>query len=294
MSSSGEHVVLAKIQHNAPDLPVLKLVETAMIDDLAPVCERHKLARQRFSAVMEQGDFSLQLLEAPQVAEDEMRDAVRWKIKDLLNYDVAQAVVDVFEIPGLKEQGRMPQIYAVSAHEDLLKERIQQFEASGMDLCYIDIPELVQRNIACRLPEDEAGVALLYLQAQRGLLTLTHQSVLYLAREMEWGYEALATAVKTDDAPLTLGEADVLDSITLEIQRSLDYYESHFGKPPIKNLVIAPLAKPVAGLLEHIRGSLGLKVRLLNLEEIIDVSESLDMETQAQAFYAIGAALRAE
>ncbi len=301
MSRSGDGFVLAQIQLCEPGKPLLRMLESvAAAGELAAVCEAQKLGKQPLSVVMETGDFSLQLLEAPQVAEDEMRDAVRWKIRDRLDYDVDQAVVDVFEIPGLKEQGRTPQIYAVCAHEDQLRKYIEQVATGGMELNYIDIPELVQRNIACRLPEDESGLALLNLQQQSGLLTLTYQSILFLARELDSGYQALAgaanTALAVNDSPLALGElpGEALETVALEIQRSLDYYESHFGKPPIKHLVIAPLAQPLPGLLEHIRSSLGLDVRMLDLAEVIEAQVAIDTEMQARAFYAIGAALRSE
>jgi len=300
ISRSGDGFVLAQIQLRETGKPLLCLLESAAAGELGSVCEAQKLGKQPLSMVMEPGDFSLQLLEAPQVAEDEIRDAVRWKIRDRLDYDVAQAVVDVFEIPGLKEQGRTPLIYAVCAHEDRLREYIEQVEPAGMDLRYIDIPELVQRNIACHLPEDETGLALLNLQQQSGLLTLTYQSTLFLARELDSGYQALAgagdAALAVNDSPLTLSEspAEALETVALEIQRSLDYYESHFGKPPIKHLLIAPLVQPVPELLEHIRSSLGLSVRMLDLAEVIEAPVVMDADMQARAFYAIGAALRSE
>jgi len=300
MSRSGDGFVLAQIQLRESGKPVLRLLESAAAGELDSVCEACKLGKQPLSLVMEPGDFSLQLLEAPQVAEDEMREAVRWKIRDRLDYDVDQAVVDVFEIPGLREQGRTPLIYAVYAHEDHLCKCIEQVEPTGMELRYIDIPELVQRNIACRLPEDESGLALLNLQQQSGLLTLTYQSTLFLARELDSGYQALAeaanTALAVNDSPMALSEspAEALETVALEIQRSLDYYESHFGKPPIKHLLIAPLAQPVPELLEHIRSSLGLNVRMLDLAEVIESAVTIDAELQARAFYAIGAALRSE
>ncbi|HEB87740.1 MAG TPA: hypothetical protein ENI68_12110 [Gammaproteobacteria bacterium] len=301
MSRSGDGFVLAKIQWDEPDKPRLCLLESVAADGLVSVCEAHKLGKQRLSIVMEPGDFSLQLLEAPQVADDEMRDAVRWKIKDQLDYELDQAVLDVFEIPGLREQGRTPQIYAVYAHKDQVCSCIERVVPAGMALQYIDIPELVQRNIACRLPEDESGLALLNLQQQSGLLTLTYQSTLFLARELDSGYQALAgsasNAVAVNGSPMALMSeqpTEALETVALEIQRSLDYYESHFGKPPIKHLLIAPLVQPVPELLEHIRDSLGLNVRMLDLAEVIDVPAEIDGEMQARAFYAIGAALRLE
>ena len=296
MCCLGDDSVLVQIQPGESGKPTLNLLELVTVGELAAVCEAHKLDKQALSEVMAPGEFTLQLLDAPQVAEEEMRDAVRWKIKDLLDYDIEHAVLDVFEIPGLKEQGRMPQIYAVCAHEDKVRKCIEQAESADMALRYIDIPELAQRNIAARLADDEAGVALLNLQEDRGLLTLTQQSILYLARELDSGYRVLANTAVANDGALALSEmpGEGLENVALEIQRSLDYYESHFRRPPIKTLLIAPLAQPLPELLEHIRSSLGLNVRMLDLAEMIDMPSEPNAQMQARAFYAIGAALRTE
>jgi len=48
-------------------------------------------------------DSNLVMLEKPDVANNELRQAVRWRIKDSLSFDVNNAIVDVFEIPGQKE-----------------------------------------------------------------------------------------------------------------------------------------------------------------------------------------------
>jgi MSHA biogenesis protein MshI len=252
--------------------------------------------------VMPMGEFSLQMLEAPQVEASEMQAAVRWKIKDMLDYDLDQAVVDVFEIPGLKEQGRTPQVYAVFTHQDRVRSQVEYAESAGLQLEYVDIPELVQRNIASLLAEDEKGVALLRFNARSGLITLTQQGNLYLARSLDIGFESLcglnATADSVGDTGLTMepglggGVQHELDSVVLEIQRSLDYYESHFGKPPISNLVIARIEEEIVGLDEHIKTSLGLNVRMLDLNDVLQPYEPISREQQARCFYAIGAALR--
>ena len=83
-----------------------------------------------------------------------------------------------------------------------------------------------------------------------------------------------------------------LDAIVLEVQRSLDYYESHFAKPAINSLVIAPLPYEVPGLIKYLAGALGLQVRMLDLNAVLDMKQPMSEEQQAEVFFAIGAALR--
>lgn len=251
---------------------------------------------------MDASRSSLLLVEAPEVDPTELKAAVRWRIKDLIDFHVDDAVLDVFDIEG--QRGRTKMMYVVVARITTVQSHIDLLEGAHVNLGVIDIAELAQRNIAALLPEDQSGVALLHLTPRGGLLTLTRQGSLFLARTLEFGTDQLISALPVpqeneftlddeDDGP-PAGLRRLMDSIVLEIQRSLDYFESHFGLPPISGLVIAPLAQPVPGLAGYLGGNLGLPVRMLDLNSTLDCAQPLSDETQARCLPAIGAALRVE
>ncbi len=139
------------------------------------------------------------------------------------------------------------------------------------------------RNITARLPEDEAGVAFVYLTRERGLLIITRQSTLYFARTLDMGHTSFLE-----------GDAVQYDRLVLEVQRSLDYYDRYFVQPPVAGLVLAPCQVPLPGLENHLHESLGLPVRRLDLGEIVVCDNAMDAATQARCLPAIGAALRRE
>ncbi|WP_127474641.1 pilus assembly protein PilM [Sulfurivermis fontis] len=250
---------------------------------------------------MDASQCSLLLVEAPEVDPTELKAAVRWRIKDLIDFHVDDAVLDVFDIEG--QRGRTKMMYVVVARITIVQEHIDLLEGADVNLRIIDIAELAQRNIAALLPEDQSGVALLHLTPRGGLLTLTRQGSLFLARNLEFGTDQLLSALPAsteseftldDDAGPAPALRRLMDTIVLEIQRSVDYFESHFGLPPISGLVIAPLAQPVPGLAGYLGGNLGLPVRMLDLNTVLDCEQTLSDELQAQCLPAIGAALRVE
>jgi MSHA biogenesis protein MshI len=248
-------------------------------------------------------DTNLVMLEKPQVADDELRQAVRWKMKESLPFDINKAIIDVFEIPGQKERGRTPLVYVTAAEKAFIQTRIQILEEQGLELESIDIAELAMRNIAALLPEDRNGVALLKLDTTQGLITLTQDSSLFLARNLDVGYASLtarqASGLESDheqgmalEEGMSPDQQRTLDAIVLEVQRSLDYYESHFAKHAINSLVIAPLPYEIPGVINYLAAALGLQVRLLDLNAVLDLAQPLSEEIQAKCFFAIGAALR--
>jgi MSHA biogenesis protein MshI len=306
-------IAYACIQRNAGQPPTLSSLHFSELDNKAETTSALKqlvkdfqLENKEITTSLLIADSNLVMLEKPEVADEELRQAVRWKIKDSLPYDINNAIVDVFEIPGQRERGRTPLVYITAAEKEFLKQKIKTFEEHDLEVSSIDIAELVMRNIAALLPEDQQGVALLKLEQNQGLITLTQDSSLYLARNIDVGYASLGAKTNTSILGDTPAEGDSLafeqemspdqqrslDAIVLEVQRSLDYYESHFAKPAISSLVIAPLPYEVPGLIKYLAGALGLQVRLLDLNAVLDMPQPISEEQQANGFFAIGAALR--
>ena len=195
-------------------------------------------------------------------------------------------MVDVFDIPEQARRGQSPMIYAVVAPADAVATQVALVEQSGLVLEALDIPELCLRNVATMLPEDEAGVALLYLAEDHGVLTLTRQGVLYLVRRLEIGLEDIRDTLAGET--LT---TDANSAVALEIQRSLDYFESHYDQRPVTNVVVTPNVQ-AEGVAAYLGRELGIAARCLDLNELLPGSDPVDHEMQGQVLLAVGAALR--
>jgi len=297
-----------------PVLEACEILPDGGAQALARSARRHRAAALPCSIVADADSYSLLLVERPDVPPDELRAAVRWRIRELIDFHVDDAVVDVFDVPGRKSGGR-PMMYVVAARAPRLRERTELAHDARLRLDVVDIPELAQRNVAAQLPEDVAGVALLHLAPDSGVLTITRQGTLYLARRLEASLTrapAMPAGPPLDSAPDPAAAGDPpavdapaagapaapvrewLDALVIEVQRSLDYYESTFAQPPVPALVVAPVERAVPGMTEYLAGQLGLETRALDLGEVLDCSRPLDVAQQARCFCAVGAALRAQ
>lgn len=244
-------------------------------------------------------EFSLLMLEAPNVEVGEMQQAIRWNLRDQIDFDIEQATLDVFEIPRQSDRSRTPMVYVVAARNQTIQQRVEQMDAAEVNLQYIDIPQLAQRNISLLMEEDQTGVALLSLNNNTGLLTLCHQANLYLTREIE---QTMLQPISMQqeamtDSGLQLSEQtspqqNAINNVVLELQRSLDYYESHFALSPINNLVLSPTEESLADIAEMIAQASGMRVNLCQLDELIDSDIELTPQLQTRCFQAIGLALR--
>ncbi|MGA7800053.1 MAG: agglutinin biogenesis protein MshI, partial [Gammaproteobacteria bacterium] len=239
------------------------------------------------NSVLALGDYQLLLTEAPDVPPAELRAAMRWRIRELIDFHVDDAVIDVFDAPAASAGGAQRQMYVVVARAALIEAQVASLQELKLDLQAIDIPELALRNVAARLPEDESGLAMLYFGEERGVIVLTRQSDLYLARTLEVGYRQLAGAGPEEAERLT-------ETLALEVQRSVDYYDRHFMQAPVTTLVLTPLPEPVAGLAGGLQQSLGMQVRELALDEVVELAAPVDRTLAGHCLLAVGAALREE
>ena len=250
-------------------------------DPVVRVLGRLPSRRAPTISVLEPAGYRLLLVEAPDVPPDELRAAVRWRVKDLIDFHIDDAVIDVFEMPPHARGGPRKMMYAVTAKAEVVKREIDRIEAAGLELAVVDIPELSLRNIATLLESDQRGAALLYLSERRSTLLLVRQGVLYLARYIETGVATLRDAGEL--------KVELVSGLALEVRRSLDYFESHYEQTSIQQLHVSGLDQADR---ETIARDLGLAVREVDLTTLFDTDAALTPELQRLCMPAIGAALR--
>jgi MSHA biogenesis protein MshI len=250
-------------------------------DPFERVVERLSARQASAVSVLDSAGYQLMLVEAPDVPADELRAAVRWRIKDLIDYHIDDAVIDVFEMPPHSRGGRNKMMYAVAAKAELVKQQIELVEGAGLNLNVIDIPELALRNVAARLEVEQRGAAFLYLAERRSTLVLVRQGVLFLTRHVDTGMQTLAEAGGL--------RRDLVAGLALEVRRSLDYFESHYEQTSIPAVHTSGLEQ---GDREQLEQELSIPVRNADLTAIVDSDEELSEELQRLCLPAVGAALR--
>ncbi len=283
---------MARIERASGRRPVLRRFEFlpgqagAQADKaLARLADQHDLGRARCTMVLDSADYTLLLTEAPDVPAEELRAALRWRIKDLIDFHINDATLDVFELPGERASGRTRPMYVVAARSHAIQRRVDLMNAAGVNLDIIDIPELAQRNLAALLPQDAKGVVMLSFTPHGGLLTITRQGELYLSRSLDVGLDAFAQAGD---------RAAYFERVMLEVQRSLDYYESHFRQAPVAAIVLAPASRLVGELAGYLQSNLNVTAQLFALHELVDSQADVPAELPACCLLTVGAALRQE
>ena len=95
--------------------------------------QSYQLKNKLTNFVLGPHQFSFILTETPEVQDNELVTAMRWKIKELLDLDVNEAVIDCLPIPGQKQRGRQPMAYVIAADIDVLKSYAGVIEKSELN-----------------------------------------------------------------------------------------------------------------------------------------------------------------
>ncbi|MCC7484202.1 MAG: agglutinin biogenesis protein MshI [Burkholderiales bacterium] len=247
-----------------------------------------QLHRYRCTTLLRAGSYQVLQVEAPNVPAAEARDAVRWRIKDMVDYPVEAAMVDAFLIPA-DGAARAPQMFAVAAKNETIAAAVAAFNDADVPLEVIDIPELAQRNVARLYEAEGRALALLAFDDTGGLLTFTSGGELYQHRRID------ATIGSLENASSEQRHA-LYDRVVLELQRSLDNFDRQFSQIPVAKLVLAPVPG-AEDMKDHLATNLDLPVLWMELSEVMDfphIPELREPARQARCLRMIGAAMRDE
>jgi MSHA biogenesis protein MshI len=243
--------------------------------------------------VLDDDDYELLLVEAPNVPDDELSAAMEFRIGDLLAQPVENSAIQAMRLPRDAYRGRMSMAHVIACPNEKINAWVKWAEKLHLAVAIITVPELSLLNVLAASSMDQ-GIAILELGPSHGCIRLYQDGALYLTRQVEMGLDVLdinnnddesisenshgsdvnleeinlddvsreysfdkgevdfsERQVKTTDDELIIDQeayvgfsakATVNDvqvgNLVLEVQRSLDYYESQLGMDQITQLWI--------------------------------------------------------
>lgn len=288
---------LIRINRNAGTQPVVQFAqyfEGLKLDQdktLEKVGKELDLGSYAVTTLLAANEYQFLSVDAPTVPQEELKVAMRWKLKDMLDYHVEDATIDVLEVPTDKGgAARNRTMYAVAARNQVIEQKQNAFVAAKLPLSAIDVPEMAQRNIAALFEPAGRGIGMLSFGAQGGLLTVSSGGELYLSRRIDVPMVDLST---TDQDRRHAS----FERIALEVQRSLDHFDRQFHYVSLSGLRLAPMPAGVQSLAEFLSSNLYMPIEKVDLATVMDL-ESVpllkSLESQNKYFLPLGAALRLE
>lgn len=274
--------------------PQLQFVDIISFEDiktvpilLKDIVNKYNLENTNCSYVLQPQDYQILTIEALPVSGAELHAALRWRVKELIDYPVDQAIFDSFPVP-LIGAGERKMMFVVAARLTKLTSIVDDMSKLGLNLKIIDIPELALRNISALYEEDGSSSALILLHPHDSQLIITKDKSLYMSRRFSYNINF------ANEDLSNLKDNKILDRLILEIQRSFDYFQSQMRQlPPARCLLSVP-GERVEEVTNFIQERLGIKTEALDLNKLLKTKNILTPEQQIEGIVVIGEALRSE
>lgn len=248
--------------------------------------QRANARRAQANVLLNSVDYRIVVLDAPAVPHAERSAAVRWRLKDLIDYSIEHACVDCVEVPGATPGTPGRQVFAVSTQVETVRPWMQTYREAGLSLASIDIPEMALRNLSV-LAAGPAAHAFIHLGLKSTRLTLVWQRELCSFRQFD------VSAFKLDAADADT-RAQLIERLALEVQRSTDSFSRQFHGADLGTVWVSAvrdaeeISRSLAELLPQSVQAFRVEehVHLDSRQSVVDPERGLDFT------FAIGAALR--
>lgn len=293
ISVGSRGIALAIIDHSTA-LPRLIHAQfypcdlTDQVRILSQASKDHQLDTIPCNFVLNPDEYQFLQVEKPDVPKQELQSALRWHIKDLIDYHIDDVVIDYLALP----IDSMP-LQVIATRKSTIQSRVDLLHDSKCQLHSIDIAAQAARNILDRVtavPTDTSvGILNLWDSNSRISVLLDHD--IYINRITQIGADSL-TSVTVDD----IDSQGIVDSLAIELQRTFDYYESFSRQMPVSHLLIMSNTRAIPHLESLLNERLGISCSVVSSRSLGDLD--LDNETHTDVpdvcLTAIGGALRTE
>ena len=295
-SFSPDGVAMALVSFNDqthPKILACEFVKYSSAADrhqaLQQLIERYQLKGMSCCWILQPEQYQLKLIDEIQVPDAELAQAAQWVVKDKINFAVADAVVDVFKIPGFGAGQHRKKMYVVAAEHSQLQKTLEIIYDQGLALTVIDIYELALNYLVpYLLPEKKMTIPKTIIVATMEVpysqIIIIHQQAIYLIRHLTLDLSALRG--RPDE------KHSFYQAIISELDRSYQYCESELAISPPELLLLTPHFTKYTELVELLSDKIDSEVAVMDLNRLAHPDSSLTTEQQSRCLAALGGALR--
>jgi len=232
---------------------------------LSVIIDDFKLQNIRTVLVINNNKTESAQIELSELPVADISASLSWQMKDLISIPPQDMICDYIEM-NVQPLGQTPKAQVMATSRQYLESLIMPFHQDNAEILGITTEQFV----LARMQSTEDTAQLLFIQHKQSdaiLLILKNQQICF------------ARKIRGTDIVINMTPEEVFDGgtdvIAIEIQRSIDYYESQLKQPPIKNVLVAMDGDNGAVVIDALNNSLPIKTIQLPITKMKDAS-SLD------------------
>jgi MSHA biogenesis protein MshI len=266
----GSSVQAAQVVYTAEGRPRVDWLWQGHADSMDGALRALQAAKRlkgcQLVGLLDRADYRMLATDTPDVPREDWRDAMRWHLKEQVDFPVEDAVLDVLEVPQSTLRHNSAVMTFMIPRENYSKVELAADDL-GLNWAALDVPEIALRNICAMGETDDKAHALMVFGESHGMLVITYKGDLLMARHIEVSLSAV------------VGDEDVrgaaLSRASLEILRTVDTFERMHSQVSLSSMTVALPPGSGAGALEMLSELIYVPLEPLTLGNWFDL-ELLD------------------
>lgn len=221
----------------------------------------------------------------PAMSQEELEDQISWEAEQYIPFDINDVNMD-FQIlsPDSNDPSKM-NVLLVASKKDIINDYVAVFSEAGMQLSVVDVDSFAVQNAfeANHDYSSEDILALVNIGASVMNINVIKDGITLFTRDVQMGGNLYTEEIQkqiglsseeaeigkllahdSTNEPLCNVILKVNETITQEIRRSLDFYNSTASDDRISSVFISGGCSKVFNLIETISEKIGLPVEKLN------------------------------
>ncbi len=185
---------------------------------------------QRLLGVMPRANYKVVATEAPDVPREDWRDALRWSLRDHIDFPIDDALIDVLAVPQDTSARQTNPVFAVALARSAYSEAELACDDMGHQWAALDVVETGLRNISALAERDGLAHALMAFGQDHGVLVITFKGELIMSRQIDVPVASLTGDASARDA--------ALNRVALEVVRTIDTFERMHSQLSLSELSV--------------------------------------------------------
>jgi type IV pilus assembly protein PilM len=289
--------------------------EKEVTEAIGATLKAHNFTAKETALTFTDESFTIRRLELPRMARNDILDALRWQIKDMIRFDAEKAYFD-YEILNefQKEDGsKFMELLVAVVSKEVIDKKVKILKDAGLSVVSISAsPFNLEYMIKTSDDIDASGIiAAIDVGSGRSEISFFRNKTLEFVRSIPIGSmdisEALTGKISAEsgDIALSAEEAEefkkqfgilydeiplekglttrqvlilirpVLERLSKEIRRSIDYYTQEYGSDAIAAAYLAGGGCRLKNLDRFLAEELSIPVKPFNLSKTVDVQKTL-------------------
>ncbi|MEL6345159.1 MAG: type IV pilus assembly protein PilM [Myxococcota bacterium] len=259
---------------------------------------RHRVKTSSVVASVSGNAVIIKRINLPQMNMDELEESIRWEAEQYIPFDINDVNIDVQILDGASDDPGQMEVLLVAARKDLVNEYISLIQQAGLKPVVMDVDSFAVANMfELNYGNLQGSIALINIGASNVNIHVLRDGVSAFTRDIGVGgrqfteeiQRALNVSYEVAEAMKVGGDTTehnamvpqeieqvlsaVSETLSKEIQRSLDFYLSTSASSGLSQVYLSGGAARTPGLSRAINRETGLPVEVVDPFRAIDIDE---------------------